>query len=148
MCTAWKVCNIYLIDAEVWVRGDHGPSGEVHSLPHEIPSDSSLLSLQPCPDGLEGLARPLCLLRLPRSFVIEQGGHLGKKGKIYIEEKKGKTEKHITYSFVKKKKTPHHKVNTFFSPLSCAKKLNITAASIERNNKYKNINYTLVCIYI
>lgn len=65
-----------LVDAEVRVGRDDRPRREVHTLAHEVPSDSSFLPLEPLPQSLQRLARPLRLLRLPRSLVVEQRGHL------------------------------------------------------------------------
>lgn len=54
--------DAHLIDLQVGIGGDDGSGGEVNTLPHEVPSDTSFFSLQSLLDGFQGAARLLhCL---------------------------------------------------------------------------------------
>lgn len=61
--------DAHLIDLQVGVWGDDSSGGEVHTLPHEVPSDTAFFPLQPLLDGFQRAARLLHRLRRRRVFM-------------------------------------------------------------------------------
>lgn len=53
-----------LIDGQVGVRCDDGTGGKVHSLPHQVATDTTLFGLQSLLDGLEWSTTSLHSLRM------------------------------------------------------------------------------------
>ena len=68
--------HAHLVNPQVRVWGDDSPSTEVHSLAHQVSSDSPFFTLQP---GLNGLQRSATFLHgswETRHVVIRQRGHV------------------------------------------------------------------------